>query len=192
MRGAAFVPLLLLGGCASSSLLLLPDEGGGSGSVAVLGADGQETVVGQANSRTSLGAQPRTRAIDPARLSAQDRALVDGLPPPPARFTLYFVEGSTQIVPSSQPQLDALVEEVKKRPGAEVQVTGHTDRLGQEEDNDRLSMQRAQEVRDVLVAQGRLDAAITSVVGRGEREPLVPTADGVANPTNRRVEVIVR
>lgn len=186
--------LLLLAGCASPSLLLLPDEDGGSGAVAVLESGGrtQATVVDSPNSRTGIGgARPQTRAIDPARLSASQRALIEGLPPPPAHFTLYFIEGSTRMVPSSQPQVEALFAEVARRPGAEVQVTGHTDRLGQDADNDRLSLERAREIRDLLVAQG-LDAAITSAVGRGEREPLVQTADGVRDQANRRVEVIVR
>jgi outer membrane protein OmpA-like peptidoglycan-associated protein len=192
-RGAFILPLLLAG-CASQSLTLLPDESGGSGAVAVLESGGrnQETIVDRANSRTRLGsARPSTRGFDPAKLSKDDRRLVEDLPPPAARFTLYFREGGTDLVPSSTDQLRALFEQVAARPGAEVQVTGHTDTLGQAEDNDRLSLERAREIRDLLIAQG-LDAGIASAVGRGERELREQTADGVRNAANRRVEVIVR
>ena len=59
-------------------------------------------------------------------------------------------------------------------------MTGHTDTVGSEEDNDRLSMQRAEEVLGWLAAQG-FDRSIMSAVGRGERELKEPTADNVSN-----------
>ncbi len=195
MRGAAAAALLLLtGGCASSSLTLLPDEGGGAGQVAVLESGGrpQEAVVDRANSRTRLGGgRVAPRPID--RLDPRAQALLADLPQPPVPFTLYFQEGSTRLVPSSAPALESMLAEVARRgEGVEVQVTGHTDREGSEDDNDRLSLNRAQQIRDALVAEGRLPAAITSVVGRGEREPAFPTLDGAEEPRNRRVVVVVR
>ena len=92
-------------------------------------------------------------------------------------------------------QSQALVEEIRKRlsdyPGVDVVVFGHTDRQGSDAANDSLSLRRAHAVRTMLVAAGfpveRMDA-----VGRGERELIVPTADGVAEPRNRRVEVKLR
>jgi outer membrane protein OmpA-like peptidoglycan-associated protein len=73
----------------------------------------------------------------------------------------------------------------------EVQVTGHTDRVGSVADNDRLSLQRAEAVRAMLIQRG-INSSFLRAVGRGEREPLIPTADQQAEPRNRRVEVIVR
>jgi OmpA-OmpF porin, OOP family len=78
-----------------------------------------------------------------------------------------------------------------KRPGAEVQITGHTDTVGSGSDNDALSLKRAQEIREALAVQG-LNLTITRAVGRGERELLAPTPDNTAEPRNRRVEIIVR
>jgi outer membrane protein OmpA-like peptidoglycan-associated protein len=175
-------------------LLLLPDEGGSQGAVAVLEARGraQETVVAQGNSRTRLGsARPVTRAVDPARLTAAERALLADLPPAPASFTLYFLEGTVRLTPDSQAAVAALRAEVARRLGAEVQVTGHTDREGSEEDNDRLSQRRAEEILAVLAGEG-IPRELMTAVGRGERQLRVPTPDGLAEPANRRVEVIVR
>ena len=70
-------------------------------------------------------------------------------------------------------------------------MIGHTDRVGSVEDNDRLSIQRAESVRDQLVKAG-IAASMISIAGRGEREPAQATADGVAEPANRRVEISVR
>ena len=113
------------------------------------------------------------------------------LPPEPISFTLYFEEGSTVVVEDSKSTMLELFAEVAKRQAVEVQVTGHTDTVGRESDNDRLSGERAQAVKEMLIAQG-LKSTFIRVVGRGERELLVPTPDNVREPRNRRVEVIVR
>jgi outer membrane protein OmpA-like peptidoglycan-associated protein len=77
------------------------------------------------------------------------------------------------------------------RSGPHVEVTGHTDTVGSEEDNDRLSAERAAQVLNWLVSQG-FDRSLMSAVGRGERELKQPTIDNIDMPANRRVEVIVR
>lgn len=183
----------LLAGCATPSLTLLPSEEGKQGAVAVLEENGRavDMVVSELNSRTNLSGSPRTRSIDPSKLSARQLALLQTLPPPPARLTLYFQEGTTRLTPESAPGLDFLKAEVRERPGAEVQVTGYTDTLGSADDNDALSQRRAEEVLSALADQG-LDRAMMSAVGRGERELRVKTEDGVREPANRRVVVTVR
>ena len=81
--------------------------------------------------------------------------------------------------------------EIASRPVPDVLVIGHTDTVGSDAVNDALSRQRAEVVRKALIARG-IAAENIVVVGRGKREPIVPTADGVAEPRNRRVEIIVR
>jgi outer membrane protein OmpA-like peptidoglycan-associated protein len=71
-------------------------------------------------------------------------------------------------------------------------VTGHTDRAGSLQHNDRLSLTRAKRVRDELVRRGVAPAKLGNVSGRGERELLIPTPDNVFEPRNRRVEIGVR
>ena len=181
----------LLGGCATAHVTLLNGEPGmGVGSVAVQdpksGTD--RGVLDVADTRAAIGGHKvHAQPVKPARYAA----LTDGMPPPPSHFTLDFVEGSTDLVPDSQPELERMLAEVKKRPGVEVQITGHTDTLGTTEDNDALSMARAVQVRDALAALG-LNPGVTRTVGRGERELLIPTEDGVREDRNRRVEITVR
>jgi len=71
-----------------------------------------------------------------------------------------------------------------------VSVTGHADRSGSDAYNMALSMRRANAVKDALVREG-IPATSMQVVARGESEPLVPTADGVREPQNRRVEIVI-
>jgi outer membrane protein OmpA-like peptidoglycan-associated protein len=84
-----------------------------------------------------------------------------------------------------------LFEEVAKRQAVEVQITGHTDTVGTIPDNDTLSAQRAESIKEMLISRG-LQSNFVRAVGRGEREPLVSTPDNVPEILNRRVEVIVR
>lgn len=185
---------ILLGGCAHSSLLLLPDEDGGHGSVAVLESGGKpgQAVVTEPNSRTSLRQQGTvTRPLSSKGLNRQEAALLGELPPPARSFTLYFEQGKVELSPKSRDEVAALRAEISRRPGADVEVTGHTDTVGDDNDNDSLSLNRAEEVLSLLVAAG-FDRSLMTAVGRGERELREPTADAVSNATNRRVEVIVR
>jgi outer membrane protein OmpA-like peptidoglycan-associated protein len=69
-------------------------------------------------------------------------------------------------------------------------VTGHADRSGSDAYNMALSLRRANAVKDQLVREG-IAANQIVVVGRGESQPLVPTADGVREPQNRRVEIVL-
>lgn len=72
-----------------------------------------------------------------------------------------------------------------------LNVTGHTDRAGSERYNMALSLRRANAVKQVLIGEG-IPADAIVVIGRGESEPLVPTADGVREAQNRRVEIILQ
>lgn len=185
---------LLLGGCATSSLVLLPDEDGGQGSVAVLEAGNKPTqaVIANANSRTKLGdPTPNSRPLGGKGLKKEQVALLTGLPPPAKTFRLYFEHGTTTLMPNSIAVLSALRTEISTRSGPEVEVTGHTDTVGAEDYNDKLSMRRAEEVLSWLSGQG-IDRSVMSAVGRGERELVEQTADNVGSAINRRVDVTVR
>ncbi|GAC1338197.1 MAG: OmpA family protein [Acetobacteraceae bacterium] len=72
-----------------------------------------------------------------------------------------------------------------------IEVDGHTDLSGTARYNQGLSVRRAQNVANELVRLGVPRQAIT-VQGFGKSRPLVPTADGVREPQNRRVEIILR
>ena len=189
----ALAATCLLGGCATSSVTLLPTDDGRPSAVAVIEEKGKpvDAEISTVNSRTALSAKPKPKVFDPEKMKPKQRGLLGILPPPAVRLTLYFVQGTTTLTPESLPSLEYLKQEVARRPGVEVQVTGYTDTVGSFEDNDVLSQQRAEEVLTALTAQG-IDPAVMSAVGRGERDLREPTADDVSNAANRRVEVVIR
>jgi outer membrane protein OmpA-like peptidoglycan-associated protein len=185
---------VFLSGCASvNTFVVLFPEDGGAASVVTVGEGSRRTVLDKPYSAAAVDTQGN---IETKTVTAEDahRTFAEALaaqPPQPVSFTLYFETNSVEVTPASRPALDALFAEVAKREAVEVQVTGHTDRVGGEADNDRLSLQRAEAVRAMLI-QGGIQASFLRAVGRGEREPLIPIPDEQPEPRNRRVEVTVR
>jgi outer membrane protein OmpA-like peptidoglycan-associated protein len=114
------------------------------------------------------------------------------LPHKPLQFIFYFPEGSSALTQDSQQQLPLLRQALDRYPATEILIVGHTDTVGDALANDALSMQRAQAMRDILEAEGFGEQARIELAGRGEREPLIETADEVREPRNRRVVVHVR
>ena len=193
--GLAGVLALLIAGCSSAKtfVVLLPEESGGASAVTI--EEGTRVTVldspltaATVDARGNIG----KAVVTPEEVQQTFGAALAAQPPRSVTFILYFSTGSTEVAAESQPVLEALFAEVAKRQAVEVQVTGHTDRAGTDTlADDRLSLERAQAVRGMLIQRG-LKASFIRAVGRGQREPLVPTPVGQPEPKNRRVEVIVR
>jgi len=116
---------------------------------------------------------------------------LQALPARPAVFLLYFITGTDELTDESKADLQRILDELKNRPLPDVYVIGHTDTVGELRGNDMLSALRAQTVQGFLVSAGIPEGRIQTA-GRGKREPIVPTADQVDEPKNRRVEINVR
>ncbi|WP_332745701.1 OmpA family protein [Hydrogenophaga sp.] len=107
--------------------------------------------------------------------------------------------GMNDVGAAGRARLDTLAARAKGLKGIErIVLVGHTDRLGDADYNQRLSLQRATAVRDHLVARG-IDATLFTVEGRGSREPIKSCADSLPRAAlisclqdNRRVEVEIR
>jgi len=166
---------------------LLPDDDGQATAV-VVSSKGGEQRVSQPYQRATA---PSLDQTDAATVQAEHKELFALRPPKPRQFDLHFDAGGTSLTPASLATLDRVVEEALPRPGADITVTGHTDTRGSMTDNDALSMRRAQGISQLLVGRG-FPADHIEAMGRGEREPAVPTADEVDEPRNRRVVIVVR
>lgn len=191
MRRLVLCVSLVLAGCASERVVLLPNADGHKSTV-VLRSDGSEALLDQpyaASVRRAGTYRPYTAT--PEEVEERFGAALAAQPPRAASFIVYFVEGKDELTAESQPELDRIKAEIAQRPAAEILVVGHTDRVGSVQSNDQLSLKRAQVVRDALVAGG-FPEGIIETAGRGEREPLVPTEDEVAEAKNRRVEITIR
>ena len=115
--------------------------------------------------------------------------------PPPATtpapsFMVFFDWDRSNLSPQAMTTLQQAAAAFKSTGAARVTATGHTDTSGPEDYNMALSLRRANTVKDALITLGVPAAAITAT-GVGEAGLLVQTADGVREPQNRRVEIVV-
>jgi outer membrane protein OmpA-like peptidoglycan-associated protein len=185
---------LLLSACASrETVVLLPKADGSTGAIGATRDGGAEVVLDSpyAQARTGLGGGLKQDTASPEQVRKRFGAALTALPPPPESYTLYFITGGDDVSPESSAALATMLDQMGRRPEPEVSVVGHTDGTGNAADNDALSLQRAERVKQMLVERG-VPAERIDTAGRGWREPLVEAGPGVDEPRNRRVEVSVR
>lgn len=103
---------------------------------------------------------------------------------------LNFSTGTTQLTPESVPTVNDLIVILKAYPAAEVQLAGHTDNTGDAAANQKLSLDRANAVRDTLV-NGGVDSARISTAGYGQDRPVASNDTEEGRAKNRRTELVV-
>ena len=173
--------------------VVVPSSDGHVGKIVVTRDGGQPQVIDRAYAAQRVSSDGTMAAVTLTEAEVREAfgPTLAALPGKPATFVLYFLEGKDELTPESRAELDKVFDELRRRPLPDIVVIGHTDTVGNDASNDRLSLARAQRVREMMggmgIASDRIEAA-----GRGERELLVPTAENVAEPRNRRVEINVR
>jgi OmpA-OmpF porin, OOP family len=117
-------------------------------------------------------------------------------PPPPAPpivqrrvFLVFFDWDRDTITPDGMRIVQQAADAFRSGAPVQIQVTGYTDASGSAGYNQRLSERRANNVANALVRFGVPRQAMV-VSGRGKNDQRVPTADGVREPQNRRVEIV--
>ena len=196
--GAIAAVAVILGACAAAPntrefVVLVPDPGGTTGAVVVTNPRGGSAVLDKPYTAALLekGEPVAPPPVEREQVTMLFTHAIAAQPDRPISFQLYFLEDSDEYTVESKDAFEKVFVEVARRKVAEVAVIGHTDRVGPLEYNDTLSLRRAERVRRDFVTRGIPSSAI-NVAGRGEREPVVPTADEVSEPRNRRVEINVR
>ena len=195
---AVFLLAALLAGCAAKPIgeelvVVLPGHDGKVGGVIVRSEGGKERLLDSAWSanRIHTDGRPEAMRMSQADVNTSFATTIEALPGKPTSFLLYFLEGKDEFTSESRAELDKVFRELKRRPAPDIMVIGHTDTVGGLTYNDKLSLARAERVREMLVALG-LSSERIQAAGRGKRELLVNTDDNVSEPRNRRVEINVR
>jgi OmpA-OmpF porin, OOP family len=151
----------------------------GAGGTAVKASFTQNTVLAGLNFHFNAPPPP-----PPAPMAAP-------APPPPAPkvFIVFFDWDKDTITPEGQQIIGQAADAYKAGAPVQIQVTGYTDRSGSPGYNQRLSERRANNVAKAMAALG-VPKNEMIVAGRGENDNRVPTAPGVREPQNRRVEIV--
>lgn len=182
--------LIVLTGCAPKSyIVLLPSPDGTVGQVIVKGKKG-EHVLRTAGQAGTLDGEAINDRVEEAQLNKDFANTIAAKPLAPVRHLLYFTTG-TNLTEESKALIPKIVSEAIQRPAVDVSVIGHTDTVYTTIYNDQLALTRATKVSELLQENG-LKANSLTIESHGKRNLLVPTADGVREPMNRRVEVSLR
>ena len=106
---------------------------------------------------------------------------------------VHFEFDSARLTPSDKQRLDTIATRLKKEaPSARLSVTGHTDSVGRDGYNQKLSERRAHSVTDYLISSGIPRATFVSVVGAGESQPVADNATAEGRAMNRRTEIKIQ
>lgn len=109
----------------------------------------------------------------------------------PRNFLVFFDFDRSDLSAEADAILSDAVAYAKANGSVRIAASGHADRSGSDEYNMALSMRRANAVKARLLALGVMESEIV-IDAKGESEPLVATEDGVREPQNRRVEIILQ
>lgn len=124
------------------------------------------------------------RQISELNAKATERGLIVTL------GDMLFETGKSQLKGNAANNLGKLSSFLKSYPDRTLQIEGHTDNVGSEENNLSLSQRRADSVRIFLVTQG-IDSNRISAFGKGENSPVASNESISGRALNRRVEVII-
>ncbi|WP_347987034.1 OmpA family protein [Methylomonas sp. AM2-LC] len=185
---------IMLEACSSTTVVLVPDPGGKVGQVSVT-TQGGTTLLSKTNESTQLTIAEEAPS-QPVVLSEQDiqkqfAGILSKEPKPPQHFSLYFSTGSSDISTEAKSQIETIVAAIQSRHSCDLSVIGHSDRVGDNESNRGISLQRAEMVSKTLIANG-ISSQCMDIRYYGENDPAVPTDDNVPEARNRRVEVEIR
>lgn len=103
---------------------------------------------------------------------------------------ILFGFDSSDLTPTSRENINSLAETLKKYDETKIIIEGHTDSMGSEDYNKKLSDERARSVSDQLKVLG-VAAARISEVGYGEEMPIADNSTDTGRSMNRRVEVAI-
>lgn len=184
--------LWLLNACSQSYVVLLAEDDGSLGKVQVTTQQG--TVVLQSNQEAvNLGKEVgETFAVSEERIKEDFGPALAASPQKPSSYYLYFEGGTATLTPESEADVPNIIEEiVRRRPAVDVSIIGHTDTVGDDQLNAKLSLERAQSVA-ALFMEAMPDVSKVKVDSHGEKNLLIPTPDNTDEAKNRRVEVTVR
>jgi len=180
--------LLILAGCGQT-VVLMPNLDGSVGKISVTARSGETVNLDQANQ--AVRGKDTVFIMSEKEVESTFGEALAAQPIPTARYILYFLRDSDTLTSESVKLFPDIMRSYTIRHSTDVSVVGHSDAVGNEDYNYRLSVRRAEKIQRMLVDNGMEPDAIQTT-SHGENNPLIPTPDGTPEPRNRRVEVLIR
>ncbi len=192
--------ILFLGLCTACTtknthtVILAPDPDGHVGKAVVTTAGGKQ-LLDTANAMTTISepdeAPARITTASSEYVNAKFAPVLAVEPIPAEKFIIYFKNNTSEMTTESRTSFYKILDAINRRKAISIKISGHADSTGSDKLNNKLSCSRAGSIKDLLVQRG-ISSENMEVSSHGKVNQLIPTADNVAEPRNRRVEIIVR
>ena len=174
----------------SSTVILLPDEDGTVGEVSISNNTDTQIINTAYTSVQVTGADSSIAVEQMAQAQIQEKYknTLSSKPDEVKNYILYFVSGSSNLTAESKLEIPRIITDIQSRKIYEAYIVGHTDTVGADDQNHQLGLKRANILKEILASQFSKQDHI-QVTSHGEGSLLIPTADNVDEPKNRRVEI---
>jgi len=181
-------------GCGVKSTVLLLDSGKSQNAVVVSNDKGSQTLdkvgsfVGLKDKETTPA---KPEAMDKDEISKRFGAVLAATPLKPVSYRLYFQPSKMLLTEASEAIFKEAVASIKKYAPAKVDIIGHTDTVGSNAINLKVSLKRAKYVESLITEQNLKSVSLTSK-GYGEEDLYVATPDNTDEAQNRNVEIFIK
>ena len=180
-----------LSACSQSYVVLLEEEDGSLGKVEITTPKGTTVLENNRAGVDMNGEAGKTFQVSEKKIKDDFGQALAASPEKPLSFYLYFEGGTATLTAESSADIPKIIDEINRRPAVDISIIGHTDTVGDDKINARLSLKRAESVA-ALFAQAIPNPDRMTVDSHGEKNLLVKTPDNTDEPKNRRVEVTIR
>jgi len=186
--------LLLLTACSPKTTVVLLDSGKRHNAI-IVSTDKGSKQLNQIGSFVQLNNKNET----PSKINFMSKSeiinrytnLFQATPKEPKTYIVYFKLNSTELTDKSKIVLEEALKTIKERSPCVVDIIGHTDTIGSNKINAKISLKRAHIVKSMIVAR-RIKSALLVAKGYGEEDLLMKTSNNVAEAKNRNVEIFIK
>jgi outer membrane protein OmpA-like peptidoglycan-associated protein len=131
------------------------------------------------------------KVMSKEQINKKFQSAIQSAPLKPIKILLYFKSGTNELTELSKEKLPQILKSIQERMPCDVNIIGHTDTQGSLAYNAKLSLQRADFVKE-WIQENNVKLDNLKVETYGETDLLIPTGDNVSEPRNRRVELLIR
>jgi outer membrane protein OmpA-like peptidoglycan-associated protein len=186
--------MLLFTSCSYKTTVLLLDSGKAKNAIIVSTNKGS-TKLDKIGSFVGLDDKNRPPSkiefLSEEEIKKRYALLFQTTPKKPKTYIVYFKMNSTELTEESKKILEEALKTIKERSPCMVDVIGHTDTVGSNAINSKISLKRANFVKEMIVKK-RIPTISLTAKGYGEEVLLIKTADNVAEAKNRNVEIFIK
>ncbi|CAA6808371.1 MAG: Unknown protein [uncultured Sulfurovum sp.] len=179
--------------CSKTTVVLL--ESGKSQNAILVSNEAGETKIDKVGDYVDLTDEKKkasqVKSMSKKELEARFSKVLAIVPEEPISYILYFKPNSTELTTASESTFKEALNSIKARSPCMVDIIGHTDTVGSHEANRKVSLNRANRIKEIIQNK---EMKVSSLVakGYGEEDLLVQTQNNKAEAKNRNVEIFIK